>query len=260
VPEGLEIEIYRRHAEQVVGRTITAVVADDDRYVRGVSPSLFDDALVGRRIVATSAHGKLLMLHTDGRHTLGLRFGMTGRLVVDGSPGIDTLEYSSARLAPQWDRFALHFDHAATRTLSMNDPRRFGSAEIDPSLDGLGPDALTLTLRAVRAALATSASPLKARLMDQRVIAGIGNLLADEVLWRARLSPHQPANAVGSFDVARLHRVIRRTLPQLLARGGSHMGDLMACRSPGAHCPRCAEPLRRDTIGGRTFWCPAEQR
>jgi formamidopyrimidine-DNA glycosylase len=258
VPEGLEIELYRRHADLVVGRRITEVSADDAWYVNGLSSTAFNQAFRRRSITSTEAIGKLLILHTDGPHRLGLRFGMTGRLVVDGAPGIGTLEYSSARLDPLWNRFGLRF--AGGGTLTMNDPRRLGRAELDPDTSSLGPDARSLTLGKLRSALAKSGAPLKARLMDQHRIAGLGNLLTDEVLWRARISPERPAAALDPTEVTRLHRTIRATLPQLLDRGGSHTGDLMVARSPDGHCPRCGVSIRRTTVGGRTtYWCPAEQ-
>jgi formamidopyrimidine-DNA glycosylase len=258
VPEGLEIELYRRHGAQCIGRRISDVMVPDEWFVRGRTYGEFADALIGCTITESDARGKLMVLRTDGEHCLGIRFGMTGRLVVDGAAGIGTLEYSSARLAPQWDRFGLTF--GVGESLTINDPRRLGRVELDPTFDDLGPDARTITKRQLSAALMSSAAPLKARLMDQRHVAGLGNLLCDEVLWRAKLAPARLARSLDAVEVERLHRTIKRTLPQLLERGGSHTGDLMAARQRGALCPRCGAVLGRHTIGGRTtFWCPVEQ-
>jgi formamidopyrimidine-DNA glycosylase len=97
--------------------------------------------------------------------------------------------------------------------------------------------------------------------MDQRRVAGIGNLTADEVLWRASVAPHRPSSSLMSTEHRRLHHHLRRTLDDLMARGGSHLGDLMPERRPGGRCPRDATELSRSTVGGRTsWWCPRHQR
>jgi len=102
---------------------------------------------------------------------------------------------------------------------------------------------------------------LKTRLMDQRRLAGVGNLAADEALWRAGLSPHRPANSLDDRELRRLHRHLRKTMADLLARGGSHKGDFMPARVPGGVCPKDGTPLVHDYVGGRsTWWCPAHQR
>ena len=143
----------------------------------------------------------------------------------------------------------------------MNDPRRLGGVELDPDEDALGPDALTISLAELQAALHRSAAPLKARLLDQAHIAGVGNLCADEVLWRAGLSPLRPSGRLKPREVAHLHTEFLRTLADLSIRGGSHTGDLMPERRAGGHCPRDGKPLTRNTVGGRTSWCcPKHQR
>jgi formamidopyrimidine-DNA glycosylase len=133
--------------------------------------------------------------------------------------------------------------------------------QLDPYEDRLGPDALSITLASLRHALEGSTVALKARLLDQTRLAGVGNLVADEALWRASLSPLRPAGSLTPADIRRLHRHLRATLDDLLARGGSHMGDLLPARHPGGMCPRDGTPLVRATVGGRTtWWCPAHQR
>jgi formamidopyrimidine-DNA glycosylase len=132
---------------------------------------------------------------------------------------------------------------------------------LDPDEGRLGPDALAATAAQLVAALAGSATPLKARLLDQSRLAGVGNLMADEVLWRARLSPLRPACSLTPAEGRRLHRELRRTVDQLIERGGSHLGDLVPHRRPGGSCPRDGRPLARATVGGRTtWWCPHHQR
>ncbi len=96
--------------------------------------------------------------------------------------------------------------------------------------------------------------------MDQSRIAGVGNLAADELLWRAGLDPARPAGALSDAELRRLHRHLRRTMSDLMERGGSHAGDLMAERRVGGVCPKDGTPLIRRTVGGRTtFSCPRHQ-
>ena len=260
MPELLEVELYRRAAALTLGRRIVEVDASDPWFLKGgISASDVHDALVGRRFIADHRIGKLLLLELDGDGpTLGLRFGMTGVLEVDGGAVIDGLEYASHRRDPAWVRFAIRFDDGA---LLVRDPRRLGGVELDPDLSALGPDAASLTLAQLRAVLAQSRAPLKARLMDQSRLAGLGNLLTDEALWRAGLDPARAAGSLDDDEVRTLHREIRSTLRVLGRRGGSHLGDLQVARVRGGRCPTDGTELLRRTIGGRTtFSCPQHQR
>lgn len=190
---------------------------------------------------------------------LGLRFGMTGRLLVDGTAGVESLLYTSDRQLSAWDRLAVFF--AGGGSMVVRDPRRLGGAELDPDESRLGPDAAALTPSALTRLLGGSRAPLKARLMDQARVSGLGNLLVDEVLFQSGLDPAREAGSLAPADVRRLHRAIRRTLADLGARGGSHTGDLIPARGPGGVCPRDGTPLVRRTVGGRTTWsCPKHQR
>jgi formamidopyrimidine-DNA glycosylase len=267
MPELVEVEIYRRTAERTLGRTIASVDANDAWFLKeGTTAVALSEALIGDSFTATRRIGKLLMLDISDNattsnhdhHVLGLRFGMTGRLVVDGVAGIDELLYSSHRPDPTFVRFGVTFEDGGTMQLA--DPRRLGGVTLDPSTHALGTDAATISRSQLVSALAIGSAPLKARLLDQQRVAGIGNLIADEVLWRAKLSPERPAPSLSAGEVTRLHKTLISTISELQHRGGSHLGDLMAGRSPGAPCPRCGKPLARSTVGGRTsYWCPAEQ-
>lgn len=261
MPELIEVEVYRRLAERAVGRRIAKVDAPDAWFLKGgLTQAVVDGALTGATVTGTARVGKLLVLHVDGqRPDLGLRFGMTGRLVLDGEAPIARLEYSSGRDDPAWDRFALEFEGGAR--LHISDPRRLGGVELDPDVAALGPDAWSITALQLRRALAGSRAPLKARLLDQSKIAGLGNLLVDETLWRAGLDPGRPAFSLDQSEVAVLQRRIRSTVRTLFARGGSHTGDLHLSRRRDGTCPRDGAPLTRRTIGGRTtFSCPVHQR
>jgi formamidopyrimidine-DNA glycosylase len=259
VPELVEVESYRRLAEQALHRAVASVQAADGWYLKGgTTAASLSAALVGEEFTAVRRIGKLLLLDTPGV-SLGLRFGMTGRLLVDGAASIDALIYSSSRPDPAFERFGLTFTDGGS--LVVVDPRRLGGVELDPDEARLGPDAAAVGVAGLRDALASSRAPLKARLMDQRRLAGIGNLTADELLWRASLSPLREAGSLSPAEVRRLQRHLRSVLTELDEHGGSHTGRLMDHRRPGGVCPRDGTPLRRDTVGGRTtWWCPRHQR
>jgi formamidopyrimidine-DNA glycosylase len=258
MPEMIEVEYYRRVAERTVGRAISRVHAPDDWYLKGgTTAAALRKVLRGATIIGTRRIGKLLLLDTDAE-PVGIRFGMTGRLLVDGTGPIEKLEYSSARQEPSWIRFALDFVDGGR--LEVVDPRRLGGVVLDPSLDHLGVDALDVRERHLRDRLSASRAPIKAWLLDQSHVAGIGNLLADEILWRAGIDPSRPAASLDRHEVMVLHRTLLRTVRLLTKRGGSHTGDLQIARVRGATCPRDGAPLLRRTIGTRTTYsCPVHQ-
>jgi formamidopyrimidine-DNA glycosylase len=260
MPELPEVEAYRRLAERALGREIASVRAPDAWYLkRGLTARALSTALTGRRFVAARRRGKALYLDTSGDGpVLKLGFGMSGRLVVDGVAGMDRLLYASNEPLGRWDRVAVRFRDGGD--LRVRDPRRLGRVELDADEERLGPDAVGLGLAGLRAALGASAAPLKARLMDQARVAGLGNLIVDELLWRAGLDPARAAGSLTPAEVRRLHRHLTATLAHVLA-GGSHTGTLMPERRPGGMCPRDGTALVRRTVGGRTTWsCPRHQR
>jgi formamidopyrimidine-DNA glycosylase len=277
LPELLEAEAARELLEaRALGRTIESVYAPDAWFLkRGLTPRGVRAALPGRRFVDARRRGKLLLLDTststtstttsdgageddEGGPVLALHLGMSGRVLIDGEAAGDPLLYASNLENPAWHRFGLRF--ADGGSLFLRDPRRLGAVELDPDEDRLGPDALAITLTQLRAVLSRSRAPLKAVLMDQSRVAGLGNLLVDEILWRAGLDPARPADSLDTADQARLHRTIRTALRVLGKRGGSHTGDLMVARLPGGHCPRDGAPLQRRSVGGRTTYsCPVHQ-
>lgn len=270
MPELVEVERYRQAADQVMGCAIEAVEVPDPHVLGGrLTPRQLRAALKGRAFTAARRHGKLLLLDTGPRPgepaeagpTLGLRFGMTGGLVVTGTAVIDRLLYSSRQFGEQWLRFCLRLEGG--RELALHDPRRFGRVLLDPDESALGPDAATVTLGQLGQALAArwgEGPPLKARLMDQARLAGLGNLLVDEILWRAGLAPGRPSASLSQAERRRLHRHLRATVAELQRLGGSHLGALTDERRSGGLCRRDGAPLRRSTVGGRTtWWCPAHQ-
>ncbi|MFO7590242.1 MAG: DNA-formamidopyrimidine glycosylase family protein [Acidimicrobiia bacterium] len=261
MPEILEAEQARLLVEaRALGREIASVDAPDAWYLkRGLTPRGVRAALPGHALVTARRRGKQLFLDTDDGPVVGLHLGMSGRVVIDGDAAGDPLLYASNRDVPEWHRFAVRFVDGGR--LSLRDPRRLGAVELDPDEDRLGVDAMTLPLGHLRSVVAGSRAPLKAVLMDQARIAGLGNLLVDEILWRSSLDPARRADTLDAGEQARLHKAIRSTLRTLGRRGGSHTGDLMPAREPGGHCPRDGAPLQRRTVGGRTTYsCPVHQR
>lgn len=275
MPELAEVEAYRRLAERILGRAVAEVLAPDPWYLKqGLDAEAVTSLLVGRKFRRVRRIGKLLLLDLDGRRrgaaadqerrfvpatVLGLRFGMTGRLLVDGVPGVPSLLYASNRIEERWVRFGLRF--VGDGRLQMLDPRRLGGVLLDPDEDRLGPDAATIGLAQLEAALRGGSIALKARLLDQARLAGVGNLTADEVLWRAGLDPRRPAGSVNPSELRRLHRHLRATVADFLEQGGSHTGRLGPARRRGGQCPRDGEALARTVVGGRsTWWCPRHQR
>lgn len=266
MPEGLEAEIYRRHAERALGRTITRVDVDP---AQPLARELVA-ALPGLRFVTARRHGKLVLLDTVGERgpgpTLGLHFGMTGRLVVDGGAAIDRLEYASGRDDPAWDRFVVELAPRRGRrrpgVLRVNDPRRWARFDLDPDEGRLGPDFLAIGRAELEVLLGRRRAALKAVLLDQSVVAGFGNLCVDEVLWQAGVAPDRPAGSLSETEIDRFVGAAGEHLPAMLDRGGSHTGTISPeVRAALPPCPLDGAPLRRGTIGGRTtVWCPSHQR
>jgi formamidopyrimidine-DNA glycosylase len=276
MPELPEVERARAAIEAAgLGRRIADVDDTDTYECRPHAPGEIRQALLGRALTAAHRRGKTMWCDTSGVRRsgtpgpiLGLHLGMAGRIViapagVDGSAGqtVEGGDPRPSRALPgetRWNRFTLFF--ADGGSLVLLDPRRLGRVRLDPATDVLGPDALTITVGQFRVVMARGTAPVKARLLDQSAIAGVGNLLADEALWQARIDPRRPVQSLAPTDVTRLHRAVRRAVAAAVRLGGAHTGDVISHRRPGGQCPRCGTELRHGTVGGRsTWWCPLEQ-
>jgi len=247
-------------AEHALERDVEKVDAPDAWILkRGLTPDAVRAALPGHRFTAARRRGKLLLVDTDGDGpTLALHLGMSGRILVDGEAAGDPLLYAANGPNPVWLRFGLSF--ADGGSMYLRDPRRLGAVELDPDEERLGIDAFDVRLPDVRRFTAASRAPVKAMLMDQSRIAGLGNLLVDEILFRAGIDPARPANTLDPDEVRRLARAISVTLRTLQRRGGSHTGDHMVASEPGGRCPRDGAEMLRRTVGGRTTYsCPVHQ-
>jgi formamidopyrimidine-DNA glycosylase len=247
MPELPEAERARLTLERALGPRIVAV-DDHDTYVcRPHAPGEIAAALIGHRLVAAHRRGKFMWLETDDGPVLGLHLGMAGRIVLEG-PG-DT---------PRWDRFAVEFEDG-TR-FALRDKRRLGRAVLNPDFSHVGPDAATVGREEFRRRVGRGSAPIKARLLDQGAISGVGNLLADQVLWQSRLAPGRRVSELSEADLDRLRRELRSAIRSAIRKGGAHTGTFVQARGPEGSCPRDGHALSQARIGGRTtYWCPVCQ-
>jgi formamidopyrimidine-DNA glycosylase len=273
VPELPEVENARRLiADRALGRTIVAVDDADTFVSRPHSPGDLRAALTGRVLTAAHRRGKTIWCETSEvlggppgpGPDLGIHLGMNGRIIVtspDGqsAEGGDPPGRDAQPRKAEWNRFILEFADGGRMVLF--DKRRLGRILLNPDIGALGPDAAEVTPAEFRTLISKGRIAVKARLLDQSKIAGIGNLLADEILWQAKVSPLTPVNRLRRADADRLYRALRSVLARATADGGgAHTGEVIAARRWGGTCPRCGSPMRHGTVGGRTtWWCSREQ-
>lgn len=259
MPELSDVEGFRRYfARFAAGRRVTKVRVPDADLLRDTSAQAIGRAVKGKRLGDPERHGKWLMAPAEGPWIL-MHFGMTGRLAWAQSDGE----------RHRHDRLILVL--AGGGELRYRNMRKFGGvwlarseAERESVTGPLGPDAMDLDRGALGELLERRRGAIKPTLMDQRVLAGIGNLLADEILWQARINPRHPARELGSRRLDVLDSSMREVL-RVSNRHGRiprHESWLTGVRDdPDARCPRCGTRLRRDQVGGRTTrWCPRCQR
>jgi len=265
MPELPDVEIFRQrldgHARR---RTISEAHVLDERLLDGVSPKRLSRALEGRRIVATTRHGKYLLVELDDGLRLVLHFGMTGEIVPVGR---------EAEVPPL---AALHLVFDDGTALAVTSRRRLGrialagEASAFARTHDLGPDALdpVLDARTFQAALGSPRGAIKSALMDQSKLAGIGNIYADEILYQAGLRPNARIGDLSDQQLACLFQIMRRVLHEAVDRGvlaegmeGSPPTDwLLTHRAKNERCPRCGTAFQTSKVGGRTgYFCPSCQ-
>jgi formamidopyrimidine-DNA glycosylase len=246
MPELPEAERARQTLESALGRTIVGVDDRDSYVCRPHAPGEIASALVGHKLATAHRRGKFLWLETEDGPVLGLHLGMAGRIVVDPSD------------SSPWDRFALEF--ADGGRLVLRDKRRLGRAVLNPDFSHVGPDAALVGRDEFRRLIGSGRAPVKARLLNQRAISGIGNLLADQALWQARISPLRLTSQLSTDDLDRLRRELRSAVRSAIRKGGAHTGRFIEARRHDGVCPRDGGALMRTRVGGRTtYWCPVCQ-
>ncbi len=270
MPELPEVEsVRRRLAPLLEGRRLERVQIDDARLTRPFAPDAVARELEGERVRAVERRGKYLIVRFDSGRALLIHLRMTGSLrhAPAGTLPEDPHRRAVVRLADGSD-------------VAYRDVRRFGTwlllepDEVEPYLDArIGPEPLSPAFRArdLAARLAGRRAPVKAAILDQRTVAGLGNIYADEALWRARVHPRTPAGGLGPAEVRALHRAIRRALELGIARqgatlrdyalpdggSGSMQDDFNVYGRAGEPCPRCGTPIERIVVAGRgTWYCP----
>ena len=289
MPELPEVETVRRGlAPAMEGARIRALRlrrAD----LRFPFPERFVKRLCGAQVVALDRRGKYLLAGLSTGETLIMHLGMTGRFTVTqanvaAAPGAFHHETASAEAH---DHVVFEMDSSANRAaiITYNDARRFGFMDLVATadlercrhFDRMGPEPLSgaFSAEAFDAALKPRSTPIKAALLDQRVVAGIGNIYACEALFRAGISPRRRASSVAGVRARRLRSAIIDVLEEAIAAGGSTLRDFAASDGSlgyfqhgfavydreGAACMRCGATVKRIEQSGRsTFFCSACQR
>lgn len=262
MPELPEVEtVVRSLAPHLPGRTIVSAQLRS-RFVTPGDRDAIAKSLCGRRIESIRRHGKFIVVELD-RGVLTIHLGMTGRLLLDASAG--THSHGLFEL----DRGTLIYD----------DPRQFGSIEYSEILPervaSLGPEPLSVTAADFIAALKTRRSRIKPLLLDQGFVRGIGNIYADEILFRARIHPRAMASRLSRRRAVELHTAMREILLLAIEHRGSSISDYVDAAGEkgsfqmlhrvygreGQPCVTCGAPVRRIVVIQRgTHYCPRCQR
>jgi formamidopyrimidine-DNA glycosylase len=287
VPELPEVETVRGQLEpELAGRRIERLEVLDPRWSRPVLPAELEAAVSGRLIEGLWRRGKYLLLGLEGELTLVMHLRMTGNLVlVDGGEKLDPsagmrLYEGERSVSERHLRARFRLDDG--RQVWFTDPRRFGEAfliedaELPTRFAALGVEPLSpeFTAEELAGQAAGRTAPLKSFLLDQRRVAGVGNIYADEALYRARLHPLSPAGSMKPEHAAALRDGVIAALEAGLERGGASIDDYRDGRGEkgtmqdeflvhtreGEPCQSCGGPISRIVVGGRsTYYCPTCQ-
>jgi formamidopyrimidine-DNA glycosylase len=287
MPELPEVETVARQLEpEVEGRRIEVLEVLDGRWSRPVPPEQLGAAVSGATIEALGRRGKYLLLALSGARALVMHLRMTGNLVL--VEGEQVLDPSEGRLLYQGERttearhLRARFVLDDGRELWFTDPRRFGEAFLidDDKLEerfaklGVEPFSPEFTPEALGAVAAGRTAPLKSFLLDQSKLAGVGNIYADEALYRARLHPLSPAGSMKPEHLEALRDAVVAALQAGIDAGGSSIDDYRDGRGEkgtmqerflvhtreGQPCPSCEGEIVRIVVGGRsTYFCPSCQ-
>jgi formamidopyrimidine-DNA glycosylase len=262
MPELPDVELFRRYVDKTCkGRVLRQVAVHDPRLLSGISSDAFAARLEGARIEDSRRHGKHLLIRASPAGWIAMHFGMTGAL----------RHWEGAAVEPPYTR--IRFDFADGHHLAYVNLRRLGAigfaadADAFVAAERLGPDALDpqFDIAAFERALSERRRDIKSLLMDQTVIAGIGNIYSDEILFQARLHPKTRTDRMGPDARKLLFREMRRVLNTAIAQGsGAELNPdalppsfLLPHRKKGGHCPGCGAELQTTKFAGRTaYYCP----
>lgn len=255
MPELPDVEGFRRVLVDCArAGPVERVDVHDTGVLHGADPKRLREALRGRRFTQPERHGKWLLAPTDGPQSLLFHFGMTGGLLC---------RPEDERTHPH-DRVV--FSLGGGRQLRYRDQRKLkgiwlaDQEGVARTLDGQGPDAADVSRSAFVSALSGRRGGIKSALTNQSVLAGIGNLLADEILWRARLHPQRGVAELDEDELGQLHTAMTRTLRSAMPEGCVPPRDswLTGHRDePDGACPRCGTRLEHGRVAGRGgVWCP----
>ncbi len=287
MPELPEVETVRRGLAPAMEGAIIARAEVRRPDLRWPFPPDMAARLTGARVLRLRRRSKYILADLDRGETLLIHLGMSGRMIVSGlaAPHVPGRFHHTHPAPERHDHVVLHMRSGARVT--FNDARRFGAmdliatdaAEAHPLLASLGPEPLGNAFNAahLRARFKGRRAPVKALLLDQRVVAGLGNIYVCEALHRARIAPARAAGRIGAARLERLAGAIRNTLTEAIAAGGSSLRDYRQADGElgyfqhsfrvhareGAPCPTpgCDGAVRRMVQSGRSsFWCPRCQR
>jgi formamidopyrimidine-DNA glycosylase len=272
MPELPEVETIRRQlSEHVRGRTITDVEVLDPLLVDPLDPRDFEQRVMGRSISALERTGKYLFVELDHGEALALHLRMTGQLLWSPAEPDEAVPHARA---------VFRIDDGSVITFA--DVRRFGRAWLLPpgradrerawgGRTGVDARSPRFTAHGLGHSLSGRTAAIKALILDQRIVAGVGNIYADEALFRARIHPRRPGGSLSPAEVSRLHRAIRDRLRMGISVGGASfdryrdahgglggMQDLfLVHRRRGEPCPRCRTTIEKGVVAQRgTYWCP----
>ncbi len=288
MPELPEVEVTRRQLEPLlVGRTVSDVHTTSGSAFFLTPPATLRRRLRGRRVLSLERIGKYLVAWLEDGQRLLLHLGMTGQIFGAGVASVRLLRATAAAaIAPERQRAGFRPDAHTHLRLSFadggpdvlfRDVRKFGKVQLlpagarSPRLERLGTDALRAEGASLYAVTHRRRAPIKAVLLDQSVLAGIGNIYADEALFLARVRPTRPADRLSRKDCGRLAAAIKLVLGRAILAGGSSISDFVrpdgtdgayqderrVYARTGEPCPRCGTPIRRVVIGSRSaHFCP----
>ncbi|MDD5288683.1 MAG: bifunctional DNA-formamidopyrimidine glycosylase/DNA-(apurinic or apyrimidinic site) lyase [Dehalococcoidales bacterium] len=270
MPELPEVETVKNQlSPYVIGRCITGITLLWDKIVKAPSPQEFISRTAGQKITGIERHGKYLIISLSSGDKLIIHLKMTGSLLLgkEGEP------------APKYTRAVIHFDNSVV--IFFRDPRKFGVLKLIKDIgeidSKLGPEPLEddFTLSIFSNRLENHKAPIKALLLDQKFLAGVGNMYADEALFKAKIHPERASNSLKKPEIERLYHAVRKVLMAGIEYGGASIVTYFhpdgsagtahqhfnVAHGQKKDCPACGCPIGRIVVRGRgTYYCPKCQK